>query len=550
MTHATIDSLDPVPAGAGTTCNVLLVFPLFNAHSFWALEDTCRIQGAKAPAPPLGLMTLAALLPQNWTFRLVNRNTEELQESHLAWADIVMTGGMLPQCDDTFALIELCKARGLPVAIGGPDATSRPEAYQAADFLVLGEVEGMIGDFVAAWCRGERHGRFEAPKFQADVTTTPIPRYDLIDFSHYLWVNLQFSRGCPFNCEFCDIIELYGRVPRTKTIAQVLAELDRLLELGYVGHVDFVDDNLIGNKKALKKFLPKLKEWQVAHRYPFMFSTEASVNLADDDELLLMMRDAGFFVVFVGIESGNAETLVSMQKKQNTRRSLDDSLHKIYKAGIFAIAGFILGFDTEGEGVAEEMIETIKATSIPICMIGLLLALPNTQLNRRLRKEGRLSESFLEEADTIGDQCTGGLNFQTIRPRRDIMRDYKAVLESVFAPKSFFARLRHIIDVLERPALPHKVNVREEARNLRTLFRLVVEITFRRPEMRREFWAFLLYAVRKNPRALLTGITNVLAYMHVSRFSRYVEDEMGRRIAAIDAEPPSPQPERREKVAA
>ena len=197
----------------------------------------------------------------------------------------------------------MAQAQGKPVVVGGPDAMSSPEVFEHADFLVLGEAEGIIEQFVEAWEAGERAGRFEAVKFKVDITTSPIPRFDLLDFSHYLFVGVQFSRGCPFNCEFCDIIELFGRVPRSKTIPQMLAELQALYDAGYRGHVDFVDDNFIGNKKAMKKFLPALEAWQKSTGYPFMFSTEASINLADDAELLDMMRRANFFAVFVGIES-------------------------------------------------------------------------------------------------------------------------------------------------------------------------------------------------------------------------------------------------------
>ena len=213
------------------------------------------------------------------------------------------------------------------MVVGGPDATSSPHVYAAADFRVLGEAEGIIDNFIAAWEAGARSGVFTAPKFQVDVTKTPVPRFDLLKLDHYLYVGVQYSRGCPFTCEFCDIIELYGRVPRTKLTQQVFAELDTLYALGYRGHVDFVDDNFIGNKKALKAFLPELAGWQRAHDQPFEFSTEASVNLADDEALLQMMKAANFFTVFVGIESPDPDSLVAMKKKQNTRRNLVESVH-------------------------------------------------------------------------------------------------------------------------------------------------------------------------------------------------------------------------------
>ena len=516
-------------------CNCLLVFPRFNPNSFWALKDTCEISGALAPSPPLGLLTLAAMLPQDWIFRLVNCNAGELIDDDLAWADLVMTGGMLPQADHALIVIERCHKAGVTVCVGGPDPTSRPDLYASADFRILGEVENIIWDFVRDWRAGMRSGRYDAPKFQADVTKTPVPRWDLIDFRDYLFVGVQFSRGCPFNCEFCDIIELYGRVPRTKQIPQILAELQRLMDLGHRGHVDFVDDNLIGNKKALKKFLPELVAWQRERGYPFMFSTEASLNLADDEELLHMMRDANFFVVFIGIESGDTATLVSMQKKQNTRRSIGESVHKIYDAGIFAIAGFIIGFDTETQSVAEDMIATIESTSIPITMVGLLTSLPNTQLQRRLEKEDRILEGWSQSPEGSGDQCTTGLNFRTLRPRRDILRDYKAVLEHVFEPSRFFARLTHVALALKRPKLNVTFVPRHWVRNLRIFGLVALEITFRRPGWAVPFWRFILTTLVRNPRAIEFVLMPAVMYLHVGRFNRFVIADMERRIGEIDA---------------
>jgi radical SAM superfamily enzyme YgiQ (UPF0313 family) len=248
---------------------------------------------------------------------------------------LVMTGGMLLQQADTLEIVTLAHKHAKHAVVGGPDVTSSPHLYAAADFLILGEAEGVIHDFIAAWERGERSGTLQAEKFAIDVTKTPIPCFDLLKFDQYLYIGVQCSRGCPFTCEFCDIIELYGRVPRAKTNQQMLAELDRLYQLGYRGHVDFVDDNLIGNKKAVKGFLPHLARWNEDHDYPFEFSTEASINLSDDQELMRLMRDANFFGVFVGIESPDPMTLTLMKKKQNTRRNIAESIHKIYSYGMF-----------------------------------------------------------------------------------------------------------------------------------------------------------------------------------------------------------------------
>lgn len=521
-----------------TTPNVLMVFPRFNQNSFWSLQAACDVYGARCPAPPLGMITLAALLPRRWNIRLVNRNAEELRPADLDWADMVMTGGMLPQRADSLHVIAFCQARGKPVVVGGPDAMSSPEVYAHAEFLVIGEAEGIITEFIDAWESGARRGCFRAEKFKVDITASPIPRFDLIDFSHYLYVGVQFSRGCPFNCEFCDIIELFGRVPRSKTNAQMIAELQALHDAGYRGHVDFVDDNLIGNKKALKKFLPALEAWQKETGYPFMFSTEASINLADDAELLDMMRRANFFAVFVGIESPDTETLIATRKKQNTRRSLAESVHKIYGAGMMVLGGFIIGFDTEKSGVAEGMIDCIEAASIPVCMIGLLTALPTTQLTRRLEKEGRL----LPFSDiNSGDQCTAGLNFTTLRPRRDILQDYKAVLEAVYRPAAYFGRVRTFGRMLRRPGHRATARPKVSSRERGALLRLMWQMTIHRSGLARHFWRTFIDIARHNPSALELVVIQMALYLHLGTFAKFVAREIDRQIAAIDREP-QPQP--------
>ena len=266
-----------------------------------------------------------------------------------------------------------------------------------------------------------------------------------------------------------------------------------------------------------------------------MFSTEASLNLADDDELLVMLGAANFFVVFIGIESGDTDTLVSMQKKQNTRRSIAQSVNKIYGAGIYAIAGFIIGFDTEKNSVASEMIETIESTNIPIGIIGLLTSLPNTQLQRRLEKEDRIIEGWAQSPEGSGDQCTAGLNFKTLRPRRDILTDYKSVLERVYSPEAFFARLQRMTEQLRRPKLAVRLEARHWLRNLRIFGNLCAEVTLRRPGMRLAFWRYMAWTLAKNPRAVEFVVMNIVMYMHVGRFTKFVIADMDRRIAEIDS---------------
>lgn len=519
-------------------CNVLMLYPLFAADSFWSFGESCKLMGVRRPAAPLGLITVAAMLPADWTVRLIDCNTAELNDDDLAWADIVFTGGMLPQQADTLRLIELCRARSTPVVVGGPDPTSSPHIYDRADFQVLGEAESVIDDFVAAWESGARSGVFTAPKFQADVTKTPVPRFDLLRPEHYLYLGVQYSRGCPFTCEFCDIIELYGRVPRTKTTPQMLTELDAIYAMGYRGHLDFVDDNFIGNKKSLRLFLPVLADWQRAHDYPFEFSTEASVNLADDPELLDMMAAANFFGVFVGIESPDPATLVAMRKKQNTRRNIAESIHKIYGAGMLVTAGFIVGFDSEKVSMADAMIDFIEDAAIPVCMVGLLYALPNTQLTRRLAREGRLHENHDVASTTSGDQCTGGINFDPARPLRDILLDYRQVLARIYDPAVYASRIDRLMTMLDRSRQRQELpegDIRAKVRALETVHRVTSAI----PEAHAPFWKTFLACAKRDTSSARIAVAMIAAYAHLGPFSRRVVEAIDARLAALDEPVPS-----------
>ena len=513
-----------------TRTNVLMIYPRFGDDSFWNYTVTAELLGARYPTIPLGLITLAAMLPRDWTVRLVNRNTDTLDDADLDWADLVMTGGMLFQQADSLRLIDLAHAYGKPVAIGGPDATSSPHIYAAADFRVLGEAEAIVDKFVVAWEAGARAGNFVAPKFTADVTKSPVPRFDLLKFEDYLFVGVQFSRGCPFVCEFCDIIELYGRVPRTKTVPQMLAELDALYALGYRGHVDFVDDNLIGNKKAVRAFLPHLKAWQEAHDFPFEFSTEASINIADDHELLALMRDCGFFAIFVGIESPNPDTLVAMKKKQNTRRSLTASVQKIYDAGMLVTAGFILGFDSETRSVARPMADFIEEAAIPVAMVGLLYALPNTQLTRRLISEHRLYEGHDFHPENSGDQCSRGLNYETVRPRREILDDYRQVLTRIYDPVAYCVRVERLIGRLTWTREPRWSDPRRR-KEIETVFRVVNRF----PEWRDLLWDTYTRCSLINPLAIRQTVTLLALFLHLGPYARQIIADIEESIAEIDS---------------
>jgi radical SAM superfamily enzyme YgiQ (UPF0313 family) len=521
--------VDTVMAGMRAR-NVLMVYPRFVADSFFNFRAACEAIGRRSAAAPLGLITVAALLPPEWSVRFLDRNVEELTERDLAWADLVMTGGMIVQQRDTLDIVRMCRARATPVAVGGPDATSSPHVYRDADFQVIGEAEDIMADFVAAVDGGAERGVFEAAKFQIDVGKSPIPRFDLLKLENYVSVGVQFSRGCPFTCEFCDIIELYGRVPRTKTNDQMLAELDALYRLGWRGMVEFVDDNLIGNKKALKKFLPELARWLQARGYPFEFATEASINLADDDKLLDLLRQANFFTVFVGIESPDTDTLIAARKKQNTGRSIVESIHKIYAAGIFVSAGFIVGFDTEDSSVSSEMVALIEDAALPVCMVALLSALPSTQLTRRLAKEGRLHRDY-EIMHFSNLNFT--LNFETRRPAVEVMRDCQAVIRRIYDAPSYFARVRRLARTLDCRGRRARTPIR---RDLYEASRLVWHAMVRDTAMRAEVWRTVADCLWHNPRSLRAVLKLSLVYLHLGPFSRYAVNVLDQRMAS-DAGP-------------
>ena len=519
------------PAGR----KALLVHPRFAGTSFWNYRTTCALMGARYSAAPLGLITVAALLPPGWKIRLVDRNVQELDDDDLAWADVVMTGGMLPQRNDVLSLIEAAHARGKPVVVGGPDATCAPDAYARADFRVLGEAEEVMSEFLAAFGAGAREGVFKAARFP-DLARSPVPRFDLLAFDHYLHVGVQFSRGCPFDCEFCNIVDLNGRAPRAKTSAQMLRELDALRQLGYRGHVDFVDDNFIGNRTAVKPFLRELARWHRARGRPFEFSSEASLDLADDSDLLDLMRRANFFALFVGVETPDAEALLASNKRPNVRRDIAASVRAIHRAGIFVNAGFIVGFDTERKSVVQAMVECVEAASIPVCMTGLLYALPGTKLAKRLAAEGRLhSEPAHYDADAA-DQCTSGINFEPLRPRREVLQDYRNVLARIYAPHAYFGRVRRVGRELDRSAHSLRPPLRNVWRDARAFLRMLWRMGVLDPQVRVEWWRSLASCAVHNPAALKIVLSLAALYMHFGPFSRDLVERLDRQIEELPSD--------------
>ena len=328
---------------------ILLVYPEF-PDTYWSFRHALKLEGKRAAFPPLGLLTVSAMLPPDWERRLVDMNVETLWPDDIEWADMVFISAMIVQKDSLEEVVELCRSMAKKVVVGGPYVSTSSESVPDADHIFIGEAESTLPEFINDLELGIARKIYKADE-RPSLTGTPVPDFELIDMRQYSAMNVQYSRGCPFNCEFCDIIEIYGRVPRTKSNAQMLAELDALKATGWRGLVFIVDDNFIGNKKNVRLFMPDLVEWSRANNYPFSFITEASVNLAEDDSLLRQMEEAGFRRVFLGIETPVEESLKEAQKGQNTRRNLLESIRKIQSYGFEVMAGFIVGFDSDPEDI-------------------------------------------------------------------------------------------------------------------------------------------------------------------------------------------------------
>lgn len=424
----------------------LLIYPVF-PPTFWSYDKSLELVNRKVLLPPLGLITVAGILPQEWEFKLVDRNIRSVSEAEWDWAELVIFSAMIVQKADLLSQIKEAKARGKLVAVGGPYATSVPDEVSEADFLVLDEGEITLPQFVEAVNRGETKGIFRTAE-KPDVTTTPIPRYDLLEFDAYDSMSVQFSRGCPFQCEFCDIIVLYGRKSRTKTPEQLLKELDYLYELGWRRGVFMVDDNFIGNKRNVKLLLKELKIWQENHQYPFRFDTEASVDLAQDQELMDLMVACNFGAVFLGIETPDEDSLKLTKKYQNTRDPLTETIDTLIKAGLRPMAGFIIGFDGEKKGAASRIIQFVEKAAIPTAMFGMLQALPNTALWHRLKKEGRL----LKDGKQDINQSTL-MNFRPTRPIDEIAEEYIEAFWTLYDPHVFLDRTYRCFLKLGAPSI-------------------------------------------------------------------------------------------------
>lgn len=486
--------------------NILLVNPVY-PDTFWSFKHALKFISKKASFPPLGLLTVAAMLPADWDKRLVDMNTGPLTDADLLWADLVFLGGMSIQESSAKNVIARSRALGKKIVAGGPLFTARPDEFDDVDYLVLNEAEITLPLFLHDLHAGRPKHRYVTTEW-ADITQTPAPLWNLARLKHYSSLNVQYSRGCPYDCEFCDITVLYGRVPRTKTASQLLNEFDRILASGWKSDVFLVDDNFIGNKGKLKKeILPALIGWMDQHKHPFTLSTEASVNLADDEELMHLMRGAGFDAVFVGIESPNEESLMECKKIPNKNRDLVHSVKTLHSNGLRVNGGFIVGFDSDPATIFEKMVDFIQESGIVTAMVGLLNAPVGTRLYKRLMNEGRLLRVM------SGDNTDCSMNFIPAMDYQTLLNGYKSVLASIYAPKQYYARVRHF---LRHYRLPHVKPFRLQSGYLRALVKSAVLLGLIGKE-RVQYWKLFFWSLFTRPTLFPMAITLSIYGFHFRR---------------------------------
>ena len=493
---------------------VLLINPEF-PNSFWSLQQSCEMLGRKTLMPPLGLLTLAALLPADWELRLVDLNARRLSPGDWDWAELVMLSGMIVQREGLLSLIREAKQRHKTVVVGGPYATSVPqEVLEAgADFLVRGEGEITIPRWLAARQAGETHGVIE-PDGRPEMTLSPVPRFDLLHLGDYIIVGIQTSRGCPFNCEFCDIVNLYGRKPRYKSPDQVLAELETLFKLGWRREIFICDDNFIGNQTHARAILKKLIPWMESHGEPFSFWTQVSANLGNHDAMVDLLTAANFGNVFIGVESPDEAVLVGNRKYQNLKNPLGQSLTNISANGLGMVPSFIMGFDQETKGAGDRICAFVEEHNLPAVMLNLLQAIPNTALWDRLKQENRLTETGVS-----ADMIEASFNFLPTRPAAEIMAEYIRTVDYLYEPTKYLARTyRHYLAMRPTRAAGGKSPSPEHG-NRKDLLPFharredlvaLLKLFWRQgivADYRRQFWRQLVGVYRQNPSRLAKYLT-------------------------------------------
>jgi radical SAM superfamily enzyme YgiQ (UPF0313 family) len=473
--------------------------------TFWSYKHVLSFISKKACFPPLGLLTVAAMLPKRWDLKLVDLNVTSLTDAQLAWADYVFVSAMLAQVGSACEVVARCSKLGKTVVAGGPLFTTGHAGFPEVRHFVRGEAENVMPALVADMVSGDLKELYRCEK-RPDIRQTPVPRWDLIKFKHYATMPLQFSRGCPFNCEFCDIIVMNGRVPRLKTNEQMIGELESLVDAGWTGPIFIVDDNFIGNRAKVKEFLRELIAWEQRRGIRLQFTTEASLNLADDRELLELMVRAGFRKVFVGIETPQEDSLLECAKVQNAKRDMLTAVKTIQKSGLEVMGGFIVGFDSDKPNIFERQIKFIQEAGVVTAMVGLLQALPGTRLFSRLKQEGRILH------DASGNNVEASLNFVPKLDREILVEGYRSLVKHLYTPRMYYRRTLTFL----REYRPQGQGIHLSWRDVKAFIKslLVMGVLSRG---RREYWKFFTRALLFHRRAFPEAMTLAIIGYHFRR---------------------------------
>ncbi len=515
----------------------LIVWPKFDSFSFWHFEKTCEMVGAKYMTPPLGLLTVGALLPQDWDIKLVDENVRDLTEADLEWAELMLVGAKIAHRKQAFKVIARGVAAGIPVAVGGPDPTLSTRFYEesGANFLVLNEGELTIPMWLEDMANGATSGIYKTDEL-ADLSKTPVPRFDLINHRDYLYVGIQYSRGCPYHCEFCNVIDLFHNKYRTKTLEQVLAEFQCLYDLGYRGQLDCFDDNLVGKLKDAKVFLRGIADWGKAHGWPFMHSTSVTLNIAKDPELLDLMREARFKALLIGIETPDEEALRAAKKQQNVGFSIAEATDQIYRrAGATVHSGFLLGMDNEPDDIRAQILDCIEQTAVPWVMPSVVYPLPETGLAKRLEREGRLfPKARVTVSAEVRDQISAGIMFKPSRSPLVIIEDLLAIMRHSFDAKNYFNRVASVSRRLNTiPALFPSFHLVK--RNVRAFLRLCVAMT-KDGTTRAPFWGAFWKTLFRNPKGIEALAMLSILYVHFQSILPYCYEQLEKQREEIKAE--------------
>ncbi|NLX58944.1 MAG: B12-binding domain-containing radical SAM protein [Phycisphaerae bacterium] len=487
--------------------NALLIYPEC-PDTFWSFKHALKFLRKRAGSPPVGLLTVAAMLPEQWSKRLVDLNVTTLRDDDLAWADYAFISAMTVQRDAARQIIARCREAGVRVVAGGPLFTIEHEQFQGVDHFVLNEAEVTLPPFLDDLARGQAKSVYTSTEFP-DLHRTPVPLWQLADLRRYGWMSLQFSRGCPFNCDFCNVTSLFGHKPRTKTSAQILAELDSLYALGWRRGVFFVDDNFIGNKRLLREdLLPALIRWRRTHP-GIPLNTEVSMNLADDPELMAMMVEAGFDTVFVGLETPEEAGLAECSKKQNQGRDLVADIKRMQRAGLQVQGGFIVGFDSDGPSIFQRQIDFIQSSGIVTAMVGLLQAIPGTRLYDRLKSQGRILGL------TSGDNVDGTTNIRSTMSAQQLREGYQSILRHIYAPRHYYQRVRTFLHEYRAPTVKVRIQFDDLMAFLRSVIRLGIL-----GRGRWYYWRLLVWTRLHRPELFSLAVRLAIAGYHFQKVCR------------------------------